>query len=173
MKTFKQLTESSPPGWSKTVEAMKEKGMSDNKAFALAWSMYKKGYKSHIPEETEIIQEDDYNYYNEFQDPGGRSALRKATKSNPRNKPCPTCKEPNRLTPRDVALHYQCDRCADTLERGVSFNEEKDIQEVSAEREATRFITSKVKAIKIKHSRFFSRTTEGRFKRKLLPGTTA
>ena len=49
----------------------------------------------------------------EFQDPGGNSALRRATPSNPRNLPCPTCGRPNMLTPKDVALHYQCDRCAD------------------------------------------------------------
>ena len=49
----------------------------------------------------------------EFQDPGGNSALRRATESNPRNLPCPTCGRPNMLTPKDVALHYQCDRCAD------------------------------------------------------------
>jgi hypothetical protein len=36
-----------------------------------------------------------------FQDPGGRSALRKATKKNPRNLPCPTCGEQDRLTPAD------------------------------------------------------------------------
>lgn len=52
----------------------------------------------------------------EFADPGGRSALRAATRENPRNLPCPTCHEPNRLTPRDVALHYQCDVCADRAE---------------------------------------------------------
>ena len=34
-----------------------------------------------------------------FADPGGRSALRAASKRNPRNLPCPTCREPNRLTP--------------------------------------------------------------------------
>jgi hypothetical protein len=54
----------------------------------------------------------------EFADPGGRSALRAATKSNPRNLPCPTCKAPNRLTPADKARGYQCDRCADRDERG-------------------------------------------------------
>lgn len=54
----------------------------------------------------------------EFQDPGGNSALRKATKDNPRNRPCPTCKAPNRLTKKDVALGYQCDQCADKTERG-------------------------------------------------------
>lgn len=54
----------------------------------------------------------------EFADPGGRSALRAATKGNPRNRKCPTCGEPNRLTPRDVALGYQCDACADRIEAG-------------------------------------------------------
>lgn len=51
-----------------------------------------------------------------FAEPGGRSALRAATKSNPRNLPCPNCGEPNRLTPLDVANHYQCDACADHAE---------------------------------------------------------
>jgi hypothetical protein len=46
------------------------------------------------------------------------SALRAATKSNPRNLPCPTCGEPNRLTPLDVARSYQCDECSDRDERG-------------------------------------------------------
>ena len=54
----------------------------------------------------------------DFADPGGNSALRAATKSNPRNLPCPNCKEPNRLTPADRARGYQCDACADRLERG-------------------------------------------------------
>ena len=54
----------------------------------------------------------------EFADPGGRSALRAARKGNPRNLPCPTCKEPNRLTPADRARGYQCDACADRDERG-------------------------------------------------------
>lgn len=48
-----------------------------------------------------------------FADPGGRSALRRASKSNPRNLPCPTCGKKNRLTPADRALDYQCDECAD------------------------------------------------------------
>lgn len=61
---------------------------------------------------------DDYDggCYDEFADPGGHSALRAATKSNPRNRPCPTCGGENRLTPKDVALHYQCDDCADRAE---------------------------------------------------------
>jgi hypothetical protein len=46
------------------------------------------------------------------------SALRASSRSNPRNLPCPTCGEPDRLTPKDVALHYQCDRCADRVEGG-------------------------------------------------------
>lgn len=54
----------------------------------------------------------------DFAEPGGNSALRAATPSNPRNLPCPTCDSPNRLTPKDVALGYQCDRCADRAERG-------------------------------------------------------
>lgn len=52
----------------------------------------------------------------DFADPGGRSALRASTKNNPRNLPCLTCGEPNRLTPKDRALHYQCDDCADRAE---------------------------------------------------------
>jgi hypothetical protein len=65
----------------------------------------------------------DYNYYPEhddpkFADPTGRSALRAASKRNPRNLPCPTCKQPNRLTPADRAHGYQCDSCADKAENG-------------------------------------------------------
>lgn len=53
-----------------------------------------------------------------FADPGGRSALRAAGPRNPRNLPCPTCGEPNRLTPADRANGYQCDTCADRAECG-------------------------------------------------------
>lgn len=49
-----------------------------------------------------------------FARPG--SALRSSSKRNPRNLPCPTCHEPNRLTPADVDLRYQCDVCADRAE---------------------------------------------------------
>jgi hypothetical protein len=56
-----------------------------------------------------------------FADPGGNSALRAATRRNPRNIPCPTCKEPNRLTPADKARGYQCDSCADRDERGGDY----------------------------------------------------
>lgn len=54
----------------------------------------------------------------DFADPGGRSALRRATETNPRNLACPTCGKPDRLTPKDKALGYQCDECADRDEMG-------------------------------------------------------
>lgn len=53
-----------------------------------------------------------------FANPGGNSALRAASERNPRNLPCPTCKEPDRLTPADVRRGYQCDSCADMVEKG-------------------------------------------------------
>lgn len=56
-----------------------------------------------------------------FADPGGKSALRRATKNNPRNLPCPTCKQPNKLTPADKRAGYQCDECADKAEGGGSY----------------------------------------------------
>jgi hypothetical protein len=46
------------------------------------------------------------------------SALRVATRSNPRNLACPTCAAPNRLTPADRRQGYQCDACADRDELG-------------------------------------------------------
>ncbi len=65
------------------------------------------------------MREDSYeDEFDDFADPGGNSALRAATKTNPRNLPCPTCHAPNRLTPKDKALGYQCDSCADRCERG-------------------------------------------------------
>lgn len=57
----------------------------------------------------------------DFADPGGSSALRAATPNNPRNLPCPSCHAPNRLTPKDRALGYQCDRCADRAEAGMDY----------------------------------------------------
>ena len=66
-------------------------------------------------------REDSYDYDGsrlEFQDPGGNSALRRATKSNPRNLPCPTCGRKNMLTRKDRQLGYQCDICANEAERG-------------------------------------------------------
>lgn len=62
---------------------------------------------------------DDYDCdYDDFADPGGRSALRRETEDNPRAYPCPTCKAENTLTRKDLALGYQCDACADACERG-------------------------------------------------------
>lgn len=57
--------------------------------------------------------DDDWEEDLNFAEPGGRSALRAASEDNPRNLPCPTCNEPNRLTPVDKQLGYQCDTCAD------------------------------------------------------------
>lgn len=63
-------------------------------------------------------------YYDEYSDEytidfaNKGSALRTETKDNPRNLPCPTCDQPNRLTPIDKRLGYQCDQCADRAERG-------------------------------------------------------
>ena len=62
--------------------------------------------------------DEDYGYGDsddcdcDFYDPGGRSALRAGKRCHP----CPTCGEPDRLTAHDVALHYQCDECADRAE---------------------------------------------------------
>lgn len=86
------------------------------------------GYRE---QEDERGQEEDYYHdyhegpyyggYSDFADPGGNSALRAATDSNPRNLPCPNCGAPDRLTPADRARGYQCDRCADRCERGVDY----------------------------------------------------
>lgn len=51
----------------------------------------------------------------EFQNAG--SALRRVTRRNPRVHPCPTCKQPKRLTPADLRRGYQCDECAERDER--------------------------------------------------------
>ena len=61
---------------------------------------------------------DDFDDRSMFADPGGRSALRAASKQNPRNLPCPNCGEKNRLTPADRANDYQCNACADRAEGG-------------------------------------------------------
>jgi hypothetical protein len=61
-----------------------------------------------------MAQEENWTPDIQFYDPGGRSALRAGV----RTEPCPTCHEPNRLTKEDVRLGYQCDECADQLERG-------------------------------------------------------
>lgn len=61
--------------------------------------------------------DDEFDGLEDFADPGGRSALRAASRSNPRNLPCPSCGSPNRLTSADRARGYQCDACADAQER--------------------------------------------------------
>lgn len=53
-----------------------------------------------------------------FAEPGSDSALRAETPTNPRIHPCPTCLEPNRLTPIDVQRGYQCNSCARIDEQG-------------------------------------------------------
>jgi len=53
-----------------------------------------------------------------FADPGGNSALRRASRGNPRNLSCPTCKTRNVLTRVDRARGYQCNVCADRDEQG-------------------------------------------------------
>jgi len=68
--------------------------------------------------EEDYYDEEDY-YREQFADPGGTSALRAASRSNPRNLPCPTCGTPNRLTPADRARGYQCDTCANRAEQGL------------------------------------------------------
>jgi hypothetical protein len=62
---------------------------------------------------------DEYDYdddRSDFAEPHGNSALRAASRRNPRNLPCPTCGAENALTPKDRALGYQCNRCADRAE---------------------------------------------------------
>lgn len=50
-----------------------------------------------------------------------RQHLRAATRDNPRDLPCPTCHKPNRLTHIDRMRGYQCDSCADSMERGGGY----------------------------------------------------
>lgn len=50
----------------------------------------------------------------QFARPG--SALRRASRYNPRNQPCPTCGTPNVLTLADRERGYQCDGCANAEE---------------------------------------------------------
>ena len=69
------------------------------------------GPEDYLPEEWDEICDT-------FADPGGDSALRRASRRNPRNLPCPTCGEPDRLTPADRRRHYQCDECARRDEYG-------------------------------------------------------
>lgn len=67
------------------------------------------------------LSEDDLDNEPGFADPGGKSALRAASRHNPRNLPCPTCERPNMLTPADRGRGYQCDCCADAAEGGWEY----------------------------------------------------
>jgi hypothetical protein len=67
----------------------------------------------------DLEERDDYMPDGRFADPGSGSALRAATRSNPRNLPCPTCHQSNVLTPADRRQGYQCDACADRDETGL------------------------------------------------------
>ncbi len=71
-----------------------------------------------VDDEPDFDDIDDDGIDMEFADPGGKSALRASSPSNPRNLPCPNCGQPNRLTPKDKALGYQCDSCTDAQENG-------------------------------------------------------
>ena len=63
--------------------------------------------------------EDDYEDDSiEFADPGGDSALRASSSTNPRVYNCPTCNGPNLLTAQDMFQGYQCNACAYAIERG-------------------------------------------------------
>lgn len=78
-------------------------------------------FQSEFPDDEEYVEDDDLideEDRSDFADPGGESALRAATPENPRDLPCPDCGAPNRLTPKDVALGYCCDACADRNEGG-------------------------------------------------------
>jgi len=70
------------------------------------------GYYEDDDEDDDLSERDD-DFDIDFAVPGGRSALRAATDDNPRDLPCPSCGAENVLTPADVALGYQCNRCAD------------------------------------------------------------
>jgi len=66
------------------------------------------------PDDVYYGPDDGYDGAPQFANEG--SALRAAGPGNPRNLPCPTCGEPDRLTPADRRLGYQCDPCADRQE---------------------------------------------------------
>jgi hypothetical protein len=79
----------------------------------------------------EYWEDDDYEDDDDrsmFADPGGNSALRASSPSNPRNLPCPTCEQPDRLTPADHRLGYQCDECADRAEGGYFESDDMSVE---------------------------------------------
>ena len=51
-----------------------------------------------------------------FRDPCTPSALRASSRRNPVTLPCPTCKQPDKLTPADTRAGYQCNDCANREE---------------------------------------------------------
>ena len=63
-------------------------------------------------EEFEGYEGDDEDDRFQFAEPHSNSALIAASRSNPRNLPCPTCGTPDVLTPADRARGYQCNACA-------------------------------------------------------------
>ena len=74
-------------------------------------------YESEQRMAEEAAWEDEYNEdCCNFADPGGHSALRASSPSNPRDCSCPTCGAENVLTREDALLGYQCDACADRAE---------------------------------------------------------
>ena len=84
--------------------------------------MHYDDYEDDYDDDCDVYHEyGDYDEDDEFEDPGGNSSLRRETINNPRNQPCPTCGEPNTLTPKDVKLGYQCDCCADRAESGYGY----------------------------------------------------
>lgn len=80
--------------------------------------MPRTSHDDHDDFEDDFEGEHDDDDRDDFAEPGGHSALRAEGPDNPRNLPCPTCREPDRLTPKDRALGYQCDTCADSAEGG-------------------------------------------------------
>ena len=64
------------------------------------------------------IYDDDYNLIDGVGFANEGSALRAESKTNPRVHSCPTCGCRGELTCIDVRKGYQCDECADALERG-------------------------------------------------------
>lgn len=70
-------------------------------------------------DDDDLFADAEYDYEHlDFADPSGESALRAATRTNPRDQPCPTCGGEDLLTRKDVELGYQCDGCALRDERG-------------------------------------------------------
>ena len=59
----KQLDEKAPPAMKQLVKAFKADGMDDDKAFALAWSIYNKKKNE---EKTPVPQEDDSGWVEEY-----------------------------------------------------------------------------------------------------------